>query len=56
MEEETGLRCQLSKELPTVSYFDRKGRAKTVRYWTMGVVKGEAEPRNKVEAVGGPTS
>jgi 8-oxo-dGTP diphosphatase len=51
VEEETGLRCALLSELPSVSYHDRRGRAKTVRYWTMAVVKGEAAPRNEVAAV-----
>ena len=35
VEEETGLRCTLGKELPSTSYVDRKGRPKRVRYWTM---------------------
>lgn len=51
VEEETGLRCELALELPSTSYHDRKGRAKLVRYWTMTVIKGEAEPRNEVDAV-----
>jgi len=33
--EETGLRCRLERELDPVRYRDRKGRPKTVRYWTM---------------------
>ena len=51
VEEETGLRCELLLELPSTSYHDRKGRAKIVRYWLMTVIKGEAEPRNEVDAV-----
>jgi 8-oxo-dGTP pyrophosphatase MutT (NUDIX family) len=51
VEEETGLRCELTHELPSTSYHDRKGRAKIVRYWIMTVIKGEAEPRNEVDAV-----
>ncbi len=51
VEEETGLRCALTSELPPVSYHDRRGRAKVVRYWTMTVIKGEARPRNEVDAV-----
>jgi 8-oxo-dGTP diphosphatase len=35
--EETGLRCTLARELSSVSYTDRKGRAKVVRYWLMDV-------------------
>jgi len=51
VEEETGLRCALTEELPPVSYHDRRGRAKTVRYWAMTVRKGDAEPHNEVDAV-----
>jgi 8-oxo-dGTP pyrophosphatase MutT (NUDIX family) len=36
VEEETGLRCHLVRELPTVSYAVR-GRPKEVRYWEMEV-------------------
>ena len=35
VEEETGIRCRLGEELEPVSYEDRKGRAKVVRYWLM---------------------
>ena len=35
VEEETGLRCRLGRELPGTSYRDHLGRAKTVRYWSM---------------------
>src|SRR5262245_61493916 len=51
IEEETGLRCEATDELPTTTYIDRKGRLKIVRYWTMRVVRGEARPRNEVDAV-----
>ena len=51
VEEETGLRCALDDELPSVAYIDRKGRDKRVRYWAMHVLSGEAEPRNEVDAV-----
>jgi 8-oxo-dGTP diphosphatase len=37
VEEETGLRCRLVRELPSVEYPDNKGRAKLVRYWLMEV-------------------
>jgi 8-oxo-dGTP pyrophosphatase MutT (NUDIX family) len=37
VEEETGLRCRLVRELPTVEY-DVRGRLKVVRYWAMEVV------------------
>jgi 8-oxo-dGTP diphosphatase len=36
VEEETGLRCRLIRELPTISY-DVRGRRKEVRYWAMEV-------------------
>jgi len=41
VEEETGLRCRLGRELPSTRYADRKGRSKLVRYWEMTV---EADP------------
>ena len=37
VEEETGLRCRLVRELPSVGYQDAKGRPKIVRYWLMEV-------------------
>ena len=33
VEEETGLRCRLVRELPSIEYRDAKGRPKVVRYW-----------------------
>jgi 8-oxo-dGTP diphosphatase len=36
VEEETGLRCRLVRELPEVRY-DVRGRPKLVRYWAMEV-------------------
>ena len=35
VEEEVGLRCRLGDELEPVTYQDRKGRDKVVRYWLM---------------------
>jgi 8-oxo-dGTP diphosphatase len=35
VEEETGLRCALGRELLPTWYVDRKGRPKVVRYWEM---------------------
>jgi len=49
--EETGLRCALASELPSVSYHDRRGRRKVVRYWVMSVLEGTAEARNEVDAI-----
>ena len=37
VEEETGLRCRLVRELPSSEYHDQKGRSKLVRYWLMEV-------------------
>ena len=36
VEEETGLRCELVRELPSVEY-EARGRPKLVRYWLMSV-------------------
>jgi 8-oxo-dGTP diphosphatase len=41
VEEETGLRCELDRELPSTSYADAQGRQKRVRYWLMQPVAGE---------------
>jgi 8-oxo-dGTP diphosphatase len=49
VEEETGLVCELGRELPSTSYRDSLRRPKTVRYWTMRVVGGELEPLNEVD-------
>ena len=37
VEEETGLRCTLGRELGSTTYRDGKGRRKRVRYWLMEV-------------------
>jgi 8-oxo-dGTP pyrophosphatase MutT (NUDIX family) len=49
--EETGLDCELGRELPSASYRDRKGRLKTVRYWAMRPLAGEPAPSREVDAV-----
>lgn len=46
--EETGLVCELGEELGSVSYTDRHGRSKVVRYWRMTVCDGEFSPNNEV--------
>jgi 8-oxo-dGTP pyrophosphatase MutT (NUDIX family) len=51
VEEETGLRCELGRELPSTSYTDSKLRPKTVRYWEMRPVGGEAAPAHEVDEV-----
>jgi len=38
VEEETGFRCRLGRELLPTAYTDAKGRPKIVRYWSMTVV------------------
>jgi 8-oxo-dGTP diphosphatase len=49
VEEETGMRAELGSELSSVSYRDRKGRTKLVRYWLMRVADGEFEPGTEVD-------
>ena len=51
VEEETGLRCRLGRELPTVRWRDREDRPKVARYWLLDVLDGVAGPRNEVDAV-----
>jgi 8-oxo-dGTP diphosphatase len=47
--EEIGLRCALGEELPPVTYEDRKGRTKVVRYWLMEPEGGEFAPNDEVD-------
>ena len=49
VEEETGLRCRLGAELPSVHYRDRLGREKVVRYWAMVPVAGQLAPHHEVD-------
>ena len=49
VEEETGLRCELGRELPSTHYRDSKDRPKVVRYWQMTPVAGEFEPNSEVD-------
>lgn len=51
VEEETGLRCTLGKELVSVSYRDRLDRPKVVRYWAMTPIDGRFEPGREVDEV-----
>jgi PPOX class probable F420-dependent enzyme len=51
IEEETGYRCELGPELATVSYIDRKGRPKEVRYWAAEPVGGGFEPNQEVDEI-----
>ena len=49
VEEETGMRAEPSVELSSVSYRDRKGRTKLVRYWLMRPLEGEFAPGSEVD-------
>jgi 8-oxo-dGTP diphosphatase len=51
VEEETGLRCELGPELASTSYVVDARRPKTVRYWAMRPVAGEAAASNEVDAL-----
>ena len=51
VEEETGLRCRLGRELQTVSYVDHRGRDKSVRYWEMAPLDGTFSPNHEVDEV-----
>ncbi len=51
VEEETGLHCELGRELVSTSYHDRKGRPKTVRYWAMRPLGGSFHPHDEVDEV-----
>ena len=49
VEEEIGFTARLLEELPSVSYLDRKGRTKLVRYWLMEPLEGEFSPHDEVD-------
>jgi len=49
VEEETGLRCRLARELATTRYTDNKGRPKVVRWWLMEQESGEFVPNDEVD-------
>jgi 8-oxo-dGTP diphosphatase len=49
VQEETGLLCEPSVELPSTKYVDRKGRAKLVRYWIMRPLSGQFEANREVD-------
>jgi 8-oxo-dGTP diphosphatase len=51
VEEETGLRCRLTREVGITAYRDSRGRSKTVRYWEMGPVGGVLAPANEIDDV-----
>jgi 8-oxo-dGTP diphosphatase len=49
VEEETGLRCRLGRELSSTEYRDAKGRPKIVRYWEMTPLGGDFAPTDEVD-------
>jgi len=52
VEEETGVRGRLGRELLPCAYLDRKNRPKVVRYWAMGVGKPRRfQPNAEVDEV-----
>lgn len=51
VEEETGLRCRLDREIATTTYRDGRGRGKTVRYWLMTPIGGRLGAANEVDEV-----
>lgn len=51
VEEETGFRCKLGRELEQISYRDGRGRSKRVRYWAMTVSKGEFAVNDEVDEI-----
>ncbi|MEX2202815.1 MAG: NUDIX hydrolase [Actinomycetota bacterium] len=49
VEEETGLRCSLGEPVDSVTYTDRFGRPKVVRYWRMTPDGGAFLPNDEVD-------
>lgn len=49
--EETGLQAVVGRPLPEITYIDRNGRPKVVRYWTMSVGSGGFEPNDEVDQI-----
>jgi 8-oxo-dGTP pyrophosphatase MutT (NUDIX family) len=49
VEEETGLRCSLGRELPSTEYVDPRDRPKLVRYWLMEAVAGSLRFEHEVD-------
>jgi len=49
VEEETGLRCVLGRELQSTTYDDARGRPKLVRYWVMKVAGGGLRFEHEVD-------
>ncbi len=51
VEEETGLRCRLERELPSTRYRDSSGRRKVVRWWRMTLEAGAFAPNREVDEI-----
>ena len=51
VKEETGLVCELGRELSPVRYRDKKGRPKVVRYWEMRPTKGDFKENDEVDEI-----
>ncbi len=51
VEEETGFRCKLGRELREITYRDGRGRPKRVRYWEMTVSKGDFAVNDEVDEI-----
>lgn len=51
VEEEAGLTLELGPQLASTTYTDSKLRKKTVRYWALGPVSGQATAQNEVDEV-----
>lgn len=52
VEEETGLRCRLGRELPSIHWIDRFERPKVSRYWLLEAENAsEAHPQNEIDAI-----
>ncbi len=50
--EETGFECKMHKpSLPSLTYLDRNGSRKEVRYWLMTVLSGTFEPNQEVDMI-----
>ncbi len=49
VDEETGLACELVRELAPARYRDRKGREKLVRWWLMRPLGGEFVANSEVD-------
>ena len=53
--EETGYRCALGDEIGQITYRDRDGMRKVVRYWSMGEADGEFAANDEVDEIRWPT-